>query len=33
MEARYSVVCGGYDEKDEDILILEARSFHEREDF
>ena len=33
MEAEYSAVDGGYDEEDEDILLLEARSLHEREDF
>ena len=33
MEAEYSVVGGGYDKKDEDILLLEARSLNEREDY
>ena len=30
MEAEYSVVGGGYDKEDEDILQLEAGSLHER---
>ena len=33
MEVEYSVVGGGYDKEDEDILQLEAESLHEREDY
>ena len=33
MEAEYSVVSGGYDEEDKDILQLEVGSLHEREDY